>query len=479
MKRALIYIVVVASLALAGCGSETSAGPSDPAAIAPANTLVFATLNLAPAGAEGADLDAASRKILGSDARSGIGQAFTRATSTNGTLDYDADVKPWLGDTLSVVVTRAGIHDGDFALLAASTDDDKARAAVAKDLEGKRPQTRSYRDVDYDVIDGNIANGIVDHFVVAGTESAFKAVVDAAKGGRSLAESEHWKDGVANRAQGKSGIAFVDAKALLQSLASGLPGGAPVVAPFLLGLIDLHPFVATLDAQPDRLVVDVSSPGTRPDERGPRAASSPLIESLPARSWLALAVPDVGATLAKFIDSLSANPLLAGAVTRVATQLKAKTGLDLRRDVLDAVGDVGAFAVGTKPASAGGAVIVATTRPEALAAAVPGLKRLAVVRRRDGVAFAHGAAAARALRRPTDKLGDTPLFAKAANAVGQRPTLFVDFARALQLAAAAPHHRSDAEFARALPHLAHIEYVAAGARRSGALDVIRTVIGIR
>jgi hypothetical protein len=84
--------------------------------------------------------------------------------------------------------------------------------------------------------------------------------VDAAKDGKSLADSDQWQQTVGNRADGKVGLAFVDAKGLLQSFAANLPAAQRAVAPFLLGLLDLHPFVATLDAEPDSLIADVSSP---------------------------------------------------------------------------------------------------------------------------------------------------------------------------------------------------------------------------
>jgi hypothetical protein len=91
----------------------------------------------------------------------------------------------------------------------------------------------------------------------------------------------------------------------------------------------------------------------------------------------------------------------------------------------------------------------------------------------------HGQVRVRAPRRAAEPLGATPLFAKAKAAIGQRPTLLVDFASALALAAKSPHHRGDAEFKHALPRLRHIEYVAAGARQDGGLDVARAVVGLR
>jgi hypothetical protein len=253
----------------------------------------------------------------------------------------------------------------------------------------------------------------------------------------------------------------VDLKGVLQSLATSLPGVQRVAVPLLLGLADLHPFVATLETRPDALVVDVSSPGTSPDPRGPGAASSPLIESAPADAWLALAVPDVGRTLTKVADALKANPLIAAQYAQVAERVRARTGLDLDKDILT-LGDVGLFARGSS----------ATLEAEAGTATLQRLRALAASRTKHRLRVSAPVDAA-------TTLGGTPLFEKAAAAIGARPTLFVDFGAALRVAAASPHHRDDAHFERALPRLRHIEYVAGGAVRDSDLDVARGVIGLR
>ncbi|HEX6715403.1 MAG TPA: DUF3352 domain-containing protein [Thermoleophilaceae bacterium] len=462
MKRVLAACAAATLIALAGCGSGSgAAGNVDPATIAPPGALAFASFDMAPQGPERADFDAAFEKLLGAAPEATLGAAFTKATQTSGKLDYLADVRPWLGGSVSLVVTRVASHDCDFALLAASTDDEKAQAAIDKDLAGVHTETRSYRDVPYKVQDDGTANGIVEHFLVAGTERAFRSVVDAAKDGKSLADSEQWKATVGDRGDGKVGLAYVDLKGLLQSFAANLPGAQRVAVPLLLGLADLHPFVATLDAQPDRLVVDVSSPGTEPDARGPGAASSPLIESLPADAWLALAVPDVGQTLGTVVGALKSSPLIAAQYGRVADAIRARTGLDLSKDILT-LGDVGFYARGK----------TATLVAEAQQGTLERLRTFVQTR-------ANHRLTVTAPVRADETLGDTPLFRKAAVAIGQRPTLFVDFGPALEVAAASPHHRDDAHFARALPRLRHIEYIAAGARRDGGLDVARGVIGLR
>lgn len=474
MKRALLAFAAGLAIAASGCGAGPGAGAVDPAAIAPASTLAYASLEIAPHGAEKQDFDAAFGKLLGGDPETKLGEAFTHAASTSGKLDYATDVKPWLGDSVSLVVTAVARRSADYALLVASTDDSKAQAAIDKDLGG-HPQTRSYRGVSYDVLDDGTVNAVYDHFLVAGSEPAFKAVVDAGKDGKSLADTDQWKASVGNRGSGKIGLAYVDAKGLLQSFASSLPGAQGLAGSFVLGMLQLHPFVATLAAQPNALVADVSSPGTKPDPRGPAAASSLLIDSMPADAWLAAAVPDVGQTLQTIVTALQGNALIAGHVQQLLARVKAQTGIDIQRQVIDALGDVGVFVRGAKPRSLRADLWLQSPKPGQLKDAVA--KALALAPRRP-----HGlrVTVAKHIRPlPGPRLAQTDAFAKAQAIIGGRPTLFVDFVRALRVAAASPHHRGDAHFKHAEPRLRHIEYIAAGARRDGGLDVVRGVVGLR
>ena len=489
MKRVFVACAVAVLIAVAGCGSTagTSSAP-DPAALAPPGTLAFATFTIAPQGQEKADFDAAFGKLLGPDPEAKLGAAFAKATSTSGKLDYLGDVKPWFGDSISVAVTRVAPHGGDFALLVASTDDQKAQAAIDKDLADRNPQTRSYRDVSYKVVDDGTANGVVSHFLVAGTEPAFKAVVDAAKDGKSLAGSDQWKASVGNRGDGKVGLAYVDVKGLLQSFAASLPGVERVAGPLLVGTLKLHPFVGTLAAQPNALIGDLSSPGTEPDSKGPSAAQSPLIESLPADSWLAFALPDVGGALGRLTEALKSNPLIALQYSHVVGQIKQRTGVDVGADLFSAIGDLGVFVRGTSKRSLGAGVVVESDHPATVSRAFSRLraraparvaKRIRVVTTGERAVAAYGPGSAAAALHPHAQLGDNVLFEKAASLIGQRPTLFVDFGKALELAARSPHHRDDAHFQQALPHLKHVEYVAVGARRDDGLDVLRGVVGLR
>ena len=242
-------------------------------------------LEIAPQGSEKQAFDEAFGRLLGADPEAQLGRAFTEAAQTGGNLDYEADVKPWLGDTISAVLTRAGRETADYALLVASTDDDKARAAIDKDLAGAhRPTSVPRRRLQGD--GRRHRQWRRRPFPRRGTEPAFKAVVDVSKDGKSLADSEQWKTSVGNRAEGKAGLAYLDVKACFsrwrrscrrtapRRAAAARPGPDPSVR-------------RDARCNPESLVVDVSSPGTKADPRGPGAASSPLIENLPADSWLA------------------------------------------------------------------------------------------------------------------------------------------------------------------------------------------------
>jgi hypothetical protein len=337
----------VLAVAVAGCGSTTGSGPADPATLAPATTLAYASFEIAPQGQEKAGYDAAFGKLLGADPERRIGEALTKAARTSGRLDYAADVKPWLGETATAILTSVGSGHPDYALLLASTDDAKAQAAIDKDLGGANAASRK------------------------------------------------------------------------------------------------------------------------------------------------------------------ANPLIGAQYERVVAQVRASTGLDLEKDVIAAIGDVGVFIRGSSAASVGGGLVVQSPDGATLRRTVhrlPALIRRAgggrarVISRGSrgfdvtsarasnpvqvrmsagGAVAAYGSAALRAAEHPAGRLGDTPLFRSAAAAVGERPTLFVDFAPALNLAARSAGHRGGQRVQRVLPRLHKPQYLAVGVRGDGDSDVLRAVLGLR
>ena len=84
-------------------------------------------------------------------------------------MNFARDVEPWLGDRVGAAALSLG-RRGDKVVVAASRDDDAARAALAR--LAPNAAARSYRGVDYrlDARRGKAA-GVVDGFVVLGSEN--------------------------------------------------------------------------------------------------------------------------------------------------------------------------------------------------------------------------------------------------------------------------------------------------------------------
>ena len=89
---------------------------------------------------------------------------------------------------------------------------------------------------------------------------------------------------------------------------------------------------------------------------------SSLLSALPADSWVAAAVPNLGVTLWSALDQLSSSGLPgAGSVER---QVQAQTGLHLGDDVFHWLGDAAGFVAGTTPSTFTAGLIAQTSDPQ-------------------------------------------------------------------------------------------------------------------
>ena len=67
------------------------------------------------------------------------------------------------------------------------------------------------------------------------------------------------------------------------------------------------------------------------------------MEQLPGDSWVGVAQTDFGKLIDYYVDAVAG---MVGGRDAIAQQLKAATGLDLQKDVIDWMGDFGIFARG-------------------------------------------------------------------------------------------------------------------------------------
>lgn len=506
---ALAFLAALA-LALAGCGGGNERPPGDengdPATVAPARTLLFATAYLRPRGTLKASVDPFLARVLATPQPEGPLRALVDrllSLSSSG-LRYDQDVRPWLGRRAAMAVVPVGAGRTGAVLVFASKDDDAAREALAK-----RPRSgseRTYREARYSVDRNGNAAGLVGHFVVFGDEEALRATVEGAAGA-SLAEAGAYRTALGDRAGAALGAAYLDVPAVAREVLASLPDDEQTAVGALLGTLRIGPASGLLRARGDRLIFDgsmaLSGPGA------PEAVGSPsLLDGLPGDAWAAAGLPRVGDAVRKLVDAAIGGGLIGGAV-RIAVEqrVREQTGLSLQNDVENALGDVAAFEAGVRPGRRAGAVVVQTDDPEALGnalenyaellrrrnpslkvseASVAGAKGFALRRptgaplfllaRGDRGVLAEGQAAARAALSPRTALESTPLFAAADKALRPFPVsafLAVDPAVA---AARASGSAGDPDFRALEPVLRRLRFAAGGARRQGGRVVARFVL---
>ena len=184
--------------------------------------------------------------------------------------------------------------------------------------------------------------------------------VDAAAG-ESLAESDEYTERLDELPDDPLASLFVEPAAAIEaSIASGdvEPAVARVIEPLLGGPLS-QPMAATLTATTDSASVDFAS---MVDDSTSLSTESSLLTELPAESWLATAVPELGPTLQRALDQLISSGLPG--TREIERQVQAATGLDLGDDIFGWLGDAAAFIEGTAAPGFSAGLIAETSDPE-------------------------------------------------------------------------------------------------------------------
>jgi hypothetical protein len=376
------------------------------------------------------------------------------------------------------------------AAIVATDDEDAAQAAVDKAKGGR---DASYKGHDYRTFDDDAAAGVVDGWVVIGTEGAFKAAVDTAEGGNSLDDDDKFQDAIGDAADDRLGFVYVDTP----SLAKRLQGAGAPVGPF--ADIFKDPVVATVNATEQGVRIESKLPESFSKAIPIFGEGGELAGDLPADSWLALSVPNLGDTLKGVFSAFSANGAGIGALSK---QLEAATGIDLNRDVFSWMGDASLFVRGTSVAQLNGALVIETSdeaasgrfidtvaglvhragkvtrRPGGYTLRTSGLPQPIHLFQSDGkVVLAYGDAAARDALKPGDKLGDSQAYKDAQDALGGGYDLafYLSFPQIVQLVDSTGA-RDDETWQKIKPYLEPLGALAAGGKKDG--DQVRSALGV-
>jgi hypothetical protein len=444
-------------------------------------------------------------------------------------MNFEDDIDPWLGDQIAGwaqipenleqggASAPASADKTPAAFLIASDDDDAAIQFVeeASAESDDELSEKSYEGADYmlNEADGSAA-GVVDGFLVIGTEVGFKAVVDVSGGEDSLSDSETFTNATDELTEDRLATFYFDGSAVVDALekSGGAPPGAFDSGSFGLLGGSLSPTAGALFVESDKVVFETTSePGDEDGQELPEISDG-LLPDVPGDSWGAFGLADLGATLEVAYEGLI-DSFAAGGMSPedLDAQFEAQTGLNLREDLLSWMGDAGLFVSGTDPVSIEGGLVIESSDPATSSATVdqlatllerqgirteplsaggaegfavdipaPGVTQRAVVLAGERVVIAYGEDAAVRALEGSDPLSESEAFQTATEGLGDGFTAsgYFDVDAIQELAEAAgasqfPEYEEDVK-----PWLEPFTYVTFGSRENGGRLVQRLVIGI-
>jgi Protein of unknown function (DUF3352) len=500
MRKLLLLIIAllsVAAFAAAGCGGDEQAA-SGAVELVPSGAFVYGEATLAPEGDQKEAVDSILSKFPGG------GQAGDRLKEliekglreSDAPVSFKDDIEPWLGDEVAFFVRGVGAAGGpqEAVGLVATDDEDQAQAALEKTAEGKLKK-EDYKGVEFLTDDSDQAGAVFDGFLVLGTPLGVRAAIDTSKGdGAKLSDDENYKQALEDAADDRLGFVYVDTPQV-QKLAQQGGGAGAFPDSFKQFLKD--PVVATFDADNDGVVVEGSVSADVSKSLG-FGEGSDLLGDMPADSWLALAQTDFGKLLDYYVDAFAG---VAGGRDVIEQQLRAATGLDLQKDVIDWMGDFGVFARGSSVPELDGALVIETSDEGASGRFIAALARLAKsesdgsvqigplaapgggdgfsvrgqgipkpvhVFQRDGlVVFAYGDAAAKDATDAGAKLGDDSDFKATRDSLGDYEVAFYMQMQPIFDLVDSTEAANDADWQRAKPYLEPLSALVGGSSGDG------------
>jgi hypothetical protein len=300
---------------------------------------------------------------------------------------FEEDVDPWLGKQAAFFFTppEEATADPDGAVLVDVEDEGSARAIIEKcrdvlDVDDD-PEGRSYKGFDYDFYaDDETALGFVNGFMVAGSEDGFKAAVDTAEGGNSLAESDGYRD-VRNRVN-EDNLAFfyLDFGPFMElaEQSGELTDEDRRALELFEGSFD-RPYAFTIFATSRGLVFESANPWP---SNGPLApllnvfGSEPKLDELPSDSWLAFGLPEVGSLAGAIYET--AAQFEPEEATSVIEEFEETSGLNFDTHIVDGLGGARLFVDNGIGPGTRGAVILETRNEDVAREIVEALRQLAL-----------------------------------------------------------------------------------------------------
>jgi hypothetical protein len=393
-RRARRWLVVLlATLLVVGGGGSAAAfllmrgAGEELLQLVPASSEVVLTAYLDPSAGQKVNLMALADRFpaLRDDQRIGEQVDDVLDSALEGTGLSHEDVRPWLGSQVAIVVdVGANVDLPTVSFLVASRDDDAAREALDKALQGSlgTEQTSEYRGAAMHIFGSgtsSVGYVIVDHVVVLSNHSiGLTRVIDVSAGSAlAIADDPAFQETISSLPEGKLGLAYVNPTEIVNRVLSESGLGAVGTAPGLDQLRAIRGVGATLSAHPDGLAFDVAvrmdpsklDPATRLQLDQP-VHENGVLGFVPADAYVVATQQGLDETLKPTVDQLL--------TTAEGEQIRQRIGVD---DALAALtGDL-AFEVGpgSGPVPAAGAIVIGVRDASAVQRTLDGLADLTEV----------------------------------------------------------------------------------------------------
>jgi hypothetical protein len=391
LRRLVIALTTLLTLTgvvvVAGYLLIFAAGTDRAAAAVPADADAYATVYLQPTTGQQLNLAAMLGQVPGFEDAAGLEQKLHEISARflgMAGIDYEADVRPWLGNQLSAAAfTGATLDDAPHLLLVVAVKDRARADAGLRRLAAARglsPVAATYQGTPISV-DPTAAWALLDdQLLVAGDRATLEAAVDAAANRRpSLAD-----DAAFNAAMRRLPPDHLASAYLNLAAASATTGTSAATSGY-------STLAVALIAEPQGLRLEGSAPFNR-DAASESARQAHALGSqvatvtdwMPADTQAAGVVFGLHGLLAEAERGLASQPA-AGDIVAALNQLRALAGfglgINLDQDVLPLLdGETGLSVTGLATASPHGQLLVQPADPAAAAATLQrirdGLQRL-------------------------------------------------------------------------------------------------------
>ena len=421
MRVATALLTLAASAALTGCGSShTSGTATDPAGDVPASAPLFAGATVRPAGSEKAAASAAGRTLT-RQADPYLRLLSALQTPGSPPLDFGRDVAPWLGASAGIFLSSLNAteeskvggllselardllggssgssafpfaaHGVQGAIVLDTSDAGKARSFLESQAKRAGAHASSYRGVAYQATPEGTAFALVHGLAVVGSVEGLHGVIDTTLGGPSLAHSSGYAKLMSVAPSGTLAHVYVN------PASSGSSAPTAGVMGLLAGThetnISLVPSASSVALDFDALASSASA--SAPASGGLLASASEgtlAAGELPAESWLAVGLGNVGTSLGSDVQGLRAIISLAGSLGGSNSEAPASGALNLnglleailkplsvlgsdtaeaRRDFVSWMGSAGIYASGTGLVDLKAGIVISSKNPSLSRAAV-------------------------------------------------------------------------------------------------------------